>query len=483
MRWAWLIAVLPLLGWWLTGLLDLDEGFYGAVTGEMLWRGEWITPFYNGAPWFEKPILLYWLAKPLIWIFGDALGPRLPSVLAALGVYWVLYRAGNKYLGDRAGLFAMLVCATSVLWVGLGRMMMTDALLVLCITGAVLAFWESLHGGPRARWLAGFLLGVSVLAKGPVGCVLFVLLYGWVFWRMPALRPKFRGGWLIGTALFALAVASWYVPCYLANRDLFVEKFLIEQNVKRFQGGDKAHTVPGLLALIYYPAILLVGMIPWSVQIRRAWPKLLDAASPERDFKRLCAAWASVVFIFFFVGGSKLPHYIAPCIPPLSLLIGAHLAQTRFQWSDTKVLQRFAIGAFTLCVIANLAFYGVYQGLFSNDSHAEIHALAKRARAGGGSVAVYQISRRGGDLGTGQAKLQETSHPSVVFYLKQPVLQLETPQEISALEGPTWIITRPDRLSEADLLAIQKNGTRMELDPGSSSMRGYRLYRAEPSRR
>ena len=66
--WAlvWLLAVLPFLGFWMYGLFDIDEGFYGAVVAEMNRRHEWLTPYYNGHPWFEKPILLYWVSKPLV---------------------------------------------------------------------------------------------------------------------------------------------------------------------------------------------------------------------------------------------------------------------------------------------------------------------------------------------------------------------------------------------------------------------------------
>ena len=82
----WFFAALPLVGTWLYGLFDLDEGFYAAVTREMIIRGEWITPYYNGAPWFEKPILLYWLAKVTVMVFGD-FGARLPSILCNLAFY------------------------------------------------------------------------------------------------------------------------------------------------------------------------------------------------------------------------------------------------------------------------------------------------------------------------------------------------------------------------------------------------------------
>lgn len=124
--WVWVAAALPLLGWWAYGLLDLDEGFYGAITAEMNRRGEWITPYYNGTPWFEKPILIYWLAKPCIALFGEMIGPRLPSVLCAVGAYAVIAWFGRKRLGDSAAQISVLALGSSLLMVGVSRMMLTD---------------------------------------------------------------------------------------------------------------------------------------------------------------------------------------------------------------------------------------------------------------------------------------------------------------------------------------------------------------------
>ncbi len=172
---------MPLLGWWATGLFDLDEGFYAAVVAEMNRRGEWVTPYYNGRPWFEKPILLYWLAKPTVAWFGEAVGPRLPSVLCTLGTYavvaWFCLRRGDDKRVPTAQL-AVLILASSLLVLALGRMMMTDAPLMLALTGAFLTFWESLVGDRRWRLVTAALLGVGVLAKGPVACLLFLPVAG-----------------------------------------------------------------------------------------------------------------------------------------------------------------------------------------------------------------------------------------------------------------------------------------------------------------
>src|SRR5436305_1720172 len=100
--WTWLLAILPFVGFWTYGLFDLDEGFYGAVIAEMNRRGEWITPYFNGHPWFEKPILLYWLAKPCLMLFGQTIGPRLPSVLASIGLFAWVTRFTRNHFGDAA---------------------------------------------------------------------------------------------------------------------------------------------------------------------------------------------------------------------------------------------------------------------------------------------------------------------------------------------------------------------------------------------
>ena len=44
------------------GLIGPDEPRYAAIAREMLSTGDYITPRLYGSPWFEKPVLMYWLA-------------------------------------------------------------------------------------------------------------------------------------------------------------------------------------------------------------------------------------------------------------------------------------------------------------------------------------------------------------------------------------------------------------------------------------
>jgi 4-amino-4-deoxy-L-arabinose transferase-like glycosyltransferase len=479
-RSVWLLVLalsaIPFLGWWSYGLFDLDEGFYAAVTAEMNRRGEWIIPYYNGEPWFEKPILLYWVAKPFVALFGPWAGPRLPAVLASLATLAIASAYASRRLSPGSGGLVALILASSLLFVGAGRMMLTDGLLVLCITVAFLAFWESLVGDRRWRSLAAACLGLSVLAKGPVGVALFLPLVGYAWWRERDLRTRFRGGWFSGVAIALAVVACWYVPAYLRAGDLFVQQFLIEQNIGRFAGGDEAHRVPMPAGLVFYVPILLAGMIPWSMLIVRAWPGRRDAGLPSEEaaLRRFLAAWGLVVFLFFTISGSKLVHYVLPAVIPFAMLIGDWLNRA---WGDGEWLRprRFVPIGLWVLIVAGLAHGGMYY--YYGTFHREIHRLTLWVGEQGGDVAVFQMPRRAADPGTGRPVIQETSHPSIPFYLDSTVVAAETMDQLLEHPGPLWILTRSGRIDDEEMLAAAAAGRALVAAEPPFPERHYAVYR------
>jgi 4-amino-4-deoxy-L-arabinose transferase-like glycosyltransferase len=457
------------------GLFDLDEGFYAAVTAEMNRRGEWITPFYNGKPWFEKPILLYWLAKPSVAIFFNEFGARLPSVVASLATYWLVWRYGRRFLGELTGLGAALVLATSLFFVAVGRMMLVDPILVACLTGAFLTFWESLVGDHRWRIVTAGILGLAVLTKGPVALVFFILVAGYTFWREPELRPAYRKWWLVGFVLLTAVVSLWYLPAYLADHQLFIQEFLIKQNVQRFKGGDEAHAVPMPGSLIYYIPVVLVGMLPWAFFIPRAWPKRgLDTA--EAPFRRYLATWAVVVFAFFTLSGTKLPHYVLPCFPPLALLVGHDLAG---RWKTVSVarLIRFGIAALFLACFVTFGFRAYHDA-----TQVDGDAIAAACESSSGTLppsrlALFREARSEGDaypslpkpklFGVIPIRVNETSTPSAIFYALQgsrelslPALESDRLQELIdfGAGGVTLVVTRPGRLTSNEYAVLNSLG-------------------------
>lgn len=509
------LAVVPLLGWWLTGLFDIDEGFYAAVVAEMNRRGEWITPYYNGSPWFEKPILAYWLAKPTVAIFGEMVGPRLPSVLCTVGTYLLVAWYLRRRVSETAATWAVLVLGSSLLFVAVGRMTMTDMPLVLAFSAAILTFWESLIGDRRWRILTAGLLGVAVLAKGPVALILFIPIVAWTFWREKQLRPAFRGHWLAGILVLAMVIATWYIPVYLANGQLFVQKFLIEQNIERFKGGDVAHSIKGAWTVFLFVPVVFIGMLPWSVWIWKAWPgrpvasqrlvrkgqgmeesELVDDANvdeaadlapstpssmsnhwQEGAFLRYLAAWAAIVFIFFSISSAKLPHYVLPVFVPLAMLVGIYLA--RRKPLETIRQMAFPIAWMLLIsILANAGFLWWYQ----QSGQAEAHDFARYIKANSihkveRTVAVFQIPKQEGRVAAGTLKLQETSLPSFLLYLDATVNEADTAEDVVEKDSH-WLFTRKGRITDAIKADFASLGKR--LTPAGPTGNNFELYEVTP---
>jgi hypothetical protein len=226
---------------------------------------------------------------------------------------------------------------------------------------------------------------------------------------------------------------------------MFVQKFLIEQNLRRFTGGDAAHTLGGPINLVFFLPIILLGMAPWSFRIPSAWPR----RATSDPLSRYLATCAVIPFLFFSLSGAKLVHYVLPCFVPLALLIADEVAS---RWSEDGVhlpefrWRQLGIGVLVMAVLANVGFHAVYR----LTGHAEVHAMAHGVLARDGrEVAAYQMPRRQADRGTGRAKLQETSHPSLAFVLDRVIHDVESFEELSAVPRPIYIITRAGRIAEA----------------------------------
>ncbi len=490
-RLPWIVAlacVLPFLGWWSYGLFDLDEGFYAAIVGEMIRRHEWITPYYNGAPWYEKPILIYWAALPFVKWLGPTVGPRVSAILATWGTMALAAWFARRRLAAGTALIAPLVLATSLLVVAVGRMMLTDPLLVLCLSAGLVWLWESLVGDPRWRWAAGAAIGFGVLAKGPVAIAFFVLIAGITWWREPALRPRFRGGWSIASLLCLGVLSTWYWPIYLANRDDFVRGFLWDQNVGRFLGGDTAHNVPWHGYLIFYLPVLLVGMMPWSLSLARVWPRRTRPIDGADAARRFLQTWALTVFVFFTASGSKLVHYMLPAMIPLALLVADDCAR---RWAPLSLarLARPLLGVLGMTAFAQFGFTAYYGGLSIGDRtlipgfHAELHRVAGEVarRVGPDDVILeYQTGRQRRPLPRTSPPVIETSHPTLRFYLDRVIPVTDSLSRVLAEPKRTWIITRWNRIDTTDVALAGGAGRSLQRVPLPFSLRYYALWTLTP---
>ena len=158
------------------GLVGPDEPRYASIARTMAETHDWVTPRLWGTPWFEKPVLYYWVAGVAMRIFGvSEFAARLPSALAALlAVLAVAWTALRSY-GVGAAWYALLMLPTSVAMIGFSRAASPDMLFAGLLTAAMAVASEMLQKprpGPLLRIAFGFFLGAAALAKGPAAMIL-----------------------------------------------------------------------------------------------------------------------------------------------------------------------------------------------------------------------------------------------------------------------------------------------------------------------
>ena len=349
-----------------------------------------------------------------------------------IGTMVLVYRFAARHFSEQTAELSVAIMASSLLVGALGRLMMTDPLLLLALTGAMTTFWNSLSGNPTDRIWTGACIGFGVLAKGPVALLLFVPIALATYWRLPETRTAFRGHWIVAFALMSLLIGAWYVPAFLQNGNEFVQKFLVEQNLNRFTGGDAAHTA-GPISLLMYPIVLIFGMFPWFFFAVPACLKSLRAPSQTTTY---LAIWAVIIFAFFMASGAKLPHYILPCIPALAILAADELR-------DRRHVLKFALaGAAGCSILLNSAQIIWDDKSGQKEARSTILALHNSAPK---IVAFYRLGRQNKALATGTTNLQETSLPSLFMYLNSTAIDTDNFGEILDV-APVSVFTRTGRI-------------------------------------
>ncbi|MBX3321149.1 MAG: glycosyltransferase family 39 protein, partial [Nitrospira sp.] len=328
------------------GLTDRDEGRNAEAGREMFASGDLVTPTFNGELRVAKPVFVYWLMTVSYQVFGvNEFAARAPSAIFGVALIVMHYMFLSRLRGPTVGLMGALMLLLNVEILALGRMAITDSVLIFFTTMSLYSFWLGIHEqGAGRHWIWGFYAGMALatLTKGPVGFavpLITALLYliatrQWlVFWQ--------RGLPIAGTLLFLLLAGPWYTAMFLLHGDAYTSQAKVH-TVGRFLAPMEGH---GVGWWFYFP-VLLLGFYPWSsflpaafhrayatwrespgrLQERNGLPRTSEPAGSGHDLDWFAALWVIGVFIFFSLSSTRLPHYIGPLFPACALLATSYWA-------------------------------------------------------------------------------------------------------------------------------------------------------------
>jgi 4-amino-4-deoxy-L-arabinose transferase-like glycosyltransferase len=359
-------GLVPIFGGDTLGLVGADEPRYAQVAREMLARNDYVTPILYGQPWLEKPALYYWRAMFAFREFGiHDWSARLPSASFAFTLIVLIYLHMRRF---RPGgqLDAAVITASCAGIIAFARGASTDMQLAAPFCIGMLG-WYAWYETDSKFWLFDlyFFVGAATLAKGPIApfmAIAIILTFVILRREWSLLR---RSIWIPGIVLYFAMVLPWFIAVQRRNPK-FLRIFFLEHNLQRFATDLYKHEQSAW----YYIPIMLLGLTPWAViavaalfdavresfaewRARRAKVRYIGHSRAGDAFPEFLVLWALFPIIFFSFSKSKLPGYVLPSIPPLTILAGDYLNRKRQQGFRLWLLLSHALltGALTAVVL------------------------------------------------------------------------------------------------------------------------------------
>ena len=310
---------------------DPDEAHYAEASREMLRTGDWLAPYYNEQPFFDKPILFYWLQAGGMAVAGqNEVGARLAPAIAAVALVGITLWLGTALISFDVGFVAALLLAASPPVFGLARYAILDMIFTAILFGGVsLITVAAMKDRPLLQWPGYFLLALAVLTKGPLALVLCGLTFGLAVLLSADLRRRLLALRFVLGVLIVLAVSTpWFVYMWWRFRDAFMNGYVLDENVALFASNRFGSKFDPL----FYFRVLAAGLLPWTGLIVGRLYDDVRKAYRERSLDAidiLLWCWTAAIVGFFTLSRFKLDHYVFPAAPALCVICARAWADMR----------------------------------------------------------------------------------------------------------------------------------------------------------
>jgi len=323
------VFVLFLLFWALGGRgLWASEGRWAEITREMFTSGDFFHPTIGGEPYFDKPLLTYWVIAAFSVVTGrlDEFILRLPSALAALVALACTVYLGRRLWSRQAGWLAGGLLLTSYGLLVYSHIASAETENLAAVMLAVTWYWTRRDRPGFVTFLVFYLIMfVGSHMKGLTAFVVPVLAI------LPDLLRERRWRWLFWPShwlALGIGVAVYFAPfvyaalsrpeSYQQNGLALVFQENIVRYVRPFDHKSPIYIYLGAVPLLTLPwAPILIGALVVSIN---GWKKL------DGNTRWLIQA-ILMIFAFFTLSGSRRVYYILPILPFCMLLMGVFLAE------------------------------------------------------------------------------------------------------------------------------------------------------------
>lgn len=352
------LLFLPFLG--AVHLFDWDEINFAECAREMIVTKDYLRVQIDFLPFWEKPPFFIWLQVISMKLFGiNEYAARFPNAVTGIVTLVSLFYIGKRVFNEKMATWWVVLYAATWLPHFYFKSGIIDPVFNLFIFLAIFQMYMVRQGNRKVMHaiLAGALMGLAVLTKGPVA-ILICLLAAVVYIIINKGLWGYKISHILLIALSALLVtASWFSVEIMGHGWGLVKEF-IDYQAGLFNQNIADHEEPWY----YHPIVLLIGCFPASLFLFQYSRKRVTENEPSRDFTRWMWILFWVVLILFSMVKTKIVHYSSLCYFPLTYLAAVQLYRLG---NDEDVIKKgvkimlLTIGSLLAIVIAALPLVGM----------------------------------------------------------------------------------------------------------------------------
>ncbi len=314
----WIVALL----WFMPGSLEGDEAIYAQVLRETLANNSFLTLFWRGEVWMEKPPLFFWIGIVLakIGISYEYVGRCIAGGFGYATIvltYFFVYKKGSSRF---AAIFCAVCLMSLPLFIQASRYGILDTMLTFCVVAACLSLWQSACTG-ESRWvyIAAFATGCGVMVKSAVGLIPVIALLGLAIYSPPKYALTYKI--LIQSILIFMCVTlPWHFFMSLSHGRAFVDEYFFYHIIERFDSNyinspydSYADVITSHFGVWFFVLPIAVLLYVYSFKKKQNEVNQIIISSLV-----ICC----MIYILFTFSQTKVPFYILPATPLLAIALG-----------------------------------------------------------------------------------------------------------------------------------------------------------------
>ncbi len=383
-------------------ILEIDAAQYAVMSRDMLAAGDLLHLKDRGLDYLDKPPLIFWCTALSYKLFGvSTFSYKLPSFLFAILAVRSTVGLSGRFYSQRIAFLSGVIFASAQAFFLMNNDVKTDMYL---IGPMVFAVWQVVAYMQEGKWyqlVLGFTgIGLSFLAKGPLGLVAPAMVLGADLLLKRDWRNIFRWQWLLGLALVALILTPFCIGLHEQFGAKGIRFFLWTQSFGRVTGESEWSNDASPFFLVHTYAW---AFLPWTILSLVAYGRKFrevfrDAFFIPKSKEAISLAGFTLLFIAFSLSKFKLPHYIFVVLPFAAIFTAQYLDELIhevalrkwsrvFKWLhfsffvlvagavNTLMAWSFPGAPWWIWALSSIGFLGIFAGFFLSKDAAWKHLL------------------------------------------------------------------------------------------------------------